>query len=160
MDEDLYDVMTEEFDLTPEEVDRLMELGMFSGELERTIPRQQRYAEQLRGTGMPRGRAYGGVYRHAHPMEFIGSTALQALGHYGEKQARDRQLEILREQANRRSQYMQKFLNRMGERAGQGTPSATPSPSMVPPTNNPAPYGAPGAISPMAFGHIDPRWVR
>ncbi len=103
---DIYDILVEEYGMTPEQVDELMELGVLAGQQEGIVPRQQAYAEELRRVETPRGRRYGGVYKEAHPLEFVGAGLQSAAGHYGEWKARRRQEEILRKQAELRACYL------------------------------------------------------
>lgn len=138
MENDIYDILVEEYGLTPDQVDELMELGVLSGEQEDIIPRQQQYAEELRGTRSPRGRSYGGVYESAHPLEFLGAGLQQAAGHFGEYKARQRQEEILAEQAKRRAKYLRGMSTPQPSAAGpmsMGSPnsfSGAPVPTKVP----------------------------
>ena len=148
MDGDIYDILVDEYGMTPEQVDELMGLGVLAGESEKMIPRQQRYAEELRKTQMPRGRRYGGVYKAAHPLEFLGSGLQQAAGHFGEWRADKRQEEILKQQADLRACYLR------GD-CGGGRPQT----SGLPPAGAPAtpmPYGSPAPVNPMEFGQLQP----
>lgn len=104
----IYDVLIEA-GLTPEQIDQLMGLGVLAGEAGSIIPRQQEYAQELRGARRPRGRQVGNVYTAAHPLEFLGSGLQGVAGHYGEWKARDRQEEILKEQAELRSEFLRKL---------------------------------------------------
>ena len=142
MENDIYDILVEEYGLTPDQVDELMELGVLSGEQEGIIPRQQQYAEELRGTRSPRGRSYGGVYESAHPLEFLGAGLQQAAGHFGEYKARKRQEDILAEQAKRRAGYLR----------GMSSPQAPSPMSMGPPpsfTGAPVPTKVPWNQAPV-----------
>ncbi len=116
---DIYDILIDE-GWTPEDIDRLMELGVLAGQQEGIVPRQQAYAEELRGVRTPRGRSYGGVYKEAHPLEFVGAGLQSAAGHYGEWKARQRQEEILKEQAARRAAYLRGM--RRPQTSGQPAP--------------------------------------
>ncbi len=103
---DIYDILVEEYGMTPAQVDELMALGVLAGQQESIVPRQQAYAKELRQVETPRGRRYEGVYKEAHPLEFVGAGLQSAAGHYGEWKARQRQEEILKEQAARRAAYL------------------------------------------------------
>ncbi len=155
--DDIYDILVEEYGMTPQQVDELMELGVLVGEQEGIIPRQQAYAEELRSVRTPRGRSYGGVYENAHPLEFIGAGLQNVAGHVSEWKARERQEEILKEQAARRAAYLR----------GMRRPQTSGPPAGLPPQTTPQTpeqqaltYGSPSPINPVDFSRINPYILR
>jgi hypothetical protein len=98
-----------EEDLTDEEIQQLVALGIIPEQMDENA-RQMQMSEQLRYQAAPEGRDSGRVYTAANPMEHIGSVmekynAQKQIGKLGEErsgmlnqQARDRKLyyELLR----------------------------------------------------------------
>jgi len=113
----------DELGLTPEQIESIMQLGVLAGE----APMQQRMEAQGSGlrrnpmTPGPRGRWTGRTYTAAHPMEFAAGALGSGIGAYQEQQARDRQQELLQEQADLRKQYMMAQIAALKSR-GAGTP--------------------------------------
>lgn len=129
---DIYDILVEEYGLSPEQVDELMQLGVLTGEATDIIPRQQEYAQGLRGARTPQGRVYGGVYEEANPMEHLGSGLERMAGHFKEEKARQRQQEILEKQAKLRAQYLRGMGGAGGPPPGGGAAPMPPPQPAVP----------------------------
>lgn len=86
--------------------------------------RQEAQASALRRNPMtpgPRGRWTGRTYTAAHPLEFAAGALGSGIGAYQEQKARDRQKEILQEQADLRGKYMNDLIGALKARgAGPG----------------------------------------
>lgn len=87
---------------------RLAQILAPEGTEEREIARQQAYADELRKTGMPKGRSAGDVYRAANPLEFLTAAIQQGQGEGAQstlqtrrQQSMDRLLASLEEERKR-----------------------------------------------------------
>lgn len=127
MDGNIYDILIEEYGMTPEQIDSLMEAGVLVGESQTIVPRQQLLAEELRGARFPRGRQAGGVYTAADPLEHAAYGLERIGGFWQENEARKRQEEILRGLAGKRGAYLRGMTRQAPVSAPAPTPTGNPA---------------------------------
>ncbi len=87
--------------LTLEQIEQFMEILTMEKKTPGIVGDVEYYGE-MTDVRRPTGRGYGGVYREAHPLEFIGAGLQSAAGHYGRWRAREKQDRILDEIRKRR----------------------------------------------------------
>lgn len=137
MNEDVYDILINEYGLTAEDVDALVNAGVLQGQTDLTVPREYSYAKELRGVDMPQGREVGGVYEAAHPLEFVGAGLERMAGMWGERKARQKQEDILKNQAALRAKYLRGMGGQGGAPRGSVPGGPVQSNVLAPPTPTP-----------------------
>lgn len=115
MEESTYEVLLAE-GYTPEQIEKLMELGVLSTEQE-ILSNQLRQAEFLRSTPTPRGRAMGRVYVAANPLEHLATGINRMRGEYDMYRYPGRATSLAEEQAKRRGEWLR----------GRGATTTTPA---------------------------------
>ncbi len=124
----LAEVLMTDFNLTEEDIERLMAAGVLNAEGE-AIERDLDLAEtEMAVPGAPM-RGWGRITRQAMPLEHLGTLARRGVGAYQRSKARNRQEDIQRELAELRM----KFLT-AGARKPAAPPVGTP-PVQGMPTN-------------------------
>lgn len=106
----------------------------YKGERE-TLSGQKAYANELRTQPGPQGRSAGGIYAAASPLEHLGSLAQRGVGEVMAKNTREAEAALSKQEALGR----QASARELSKAVRGGTPAVGAQP---------APAGAPGALTP------------
>ncbi len=129
--------------LSEEQIQLIMELGMFSGE-EKTIARESEFAGDARLTANPEGRnVRNNIFVAASPFEQVATQAERLRGFAKQQRLDKRSGEISKEQVRRRIELL-RAIGREGD--GPTSHAVTePLPESVAPTMQPLPPQMPAA---------------
>lgn len=120
MNESTYDILVNEYGMSPAQIEELMRLGSLGAE-QGMLERQLAQADALRQTQAPSGRYAGRIYKAPHIFEQLGAVAQRASGDMQAAKVQDEMRRVADEQARLRMALLM-----AGRREGAPAAAAPP----------------------------------
>ena len=97
--------------LSPQEVQQLMELGIIPSKLEQSQSDLLR-SQSMQDSPTPQGRAVGNIYRAANPLEHLATALRRFKGLSDERAARQQADKLRADQTSARRAFLNAYMNR------------------------------------------------